>query len=88
MIREAVAAYEEEIRLERSRLGSLRTEWARAQYAATDMDKQGMEEQARAAQLVAHELWRRVRATEGQVERMEQILGDFRRELAEAQHPR
>ena len=64
MLREVIAAYKEDLELERSRVASLREKLAQTRYAGAEVEKQGLATQAHAASLVAQELQHRIETTE------------------------
>ncbi len=85
LVREMIAEYEEEIDRERSRLEMLRVEWAKAKFAAEELEEQGRADEARKARLEEHELQHRIEDAEAQIDRMEELLSVFRRKLLEVQ---
>jgi len=91
LVREMISEYEDALSRERVRLDALRLDWVRAELYAREMEEQGDADsahEARKARLEAHEIQRRVEATEEEIDRMEQLLAVFRRKLLELQRDR
>jgi hypothetical protein len=80
MVADVIASYEEELKIERSRLASLKARLIEAHLVVGDLERQGEKKGASSARLVEHELNHRVRFTEQLIVRMESLLEHFRHE--------
>jgi hypothetical protein len=84
MLRDVIAAYEDEITIERSRLQALRDKLVSVQAASGELHLRGAHHRIHiGVHLVEHQLKHRIEATEHQIKLMERILAHFREDLAQ-----